>query len=100
MSSFEVNAHPFAYSRGDNRIKFEIPIPLNITYDGTTDPDDHLFVFTKAMGVCLILERQWCELFPITLRGAARMWYMALPPRSMTTLICSTCKKLQNNIPS
>ncbi|PWA40918.1 gag protein [Artemisia annua] len=85
MSSLEKNTHPFAYSQGNYCNRFEIPIPLNITYDGTTDPDDHLFAFTKAMGICYLTQSQWCKLFPITLRGTARMWFMALQSRSITT---------------
>ncbi|GJU35463.1 retrovirus-related pol polyprotein from transposon TNT 1-94 [Tanacetum coccineum] len=41
MSSFETNAHPFAWSLGGAPLEFTAT--QIITYDGTTDPDDHLF---------------------------------------------------------
>ncbi|GKB88410.1 gag protein [Tanacetum coccineum] len=85
MSYFEKNTYPFTW-RVTPDIPLNFKIPNNIkSYDGTTDPDDHLFVFTKTLGIYYQLsEFKRCELFPLTLRGTARMWFMALPPESIS----------------
>ena len=61
-----------------------IRVPTNLrTYDGTTDPDDHLTVFMGTMDVHKLPEPAWCRFFHITLCGAARFWYDNLAPGSI-----------------
>ncbi|KAK1431626.1 hypothetical protein QVD17_08115 [Tagetes erecta] len=48
-------------------------------YDGSTDPDDHVNVFTCAGGIEQWEEHVWCHMFIQTLVGAARLWYDSLP---------------------
>ncbi|MFS8025304.1 putative retrotransposon gag domain-containing protein [Helianthus anomalus] len=47
-------------------------------YDGTTDPDDHMFDFDGAARVEQWSMPAWCFMFAQTLTGAARVWFDAL----------------------
>ena len=68
---------------------YEKPLPTKFKpptldqYEGKTDPKDHISYY---LSVCMIFD--WddatlCKLFPMSLKGAARSWYNALPPRSI-----------------
>ncbi|XP_021985756.1 uncharacterized protein LOC110881939 [Helianthus annuus] len=47
-------------------------------YDGTTDPDDHMFEFDGAARVKQWLMSAWCFMFAYTLTGATLVWFDAL----------------------
>ncbi|GJR36998.1 hypothetical protein Tco_1212682 [Tanacetum coccineum] len=58
-----------------------LKVPTNLkTYDGLSNPDDHLTIFMGTMDVHKLPEPAWCRFFQITLSGAARCWYDNLPP--------------------
>src|ERR1044072_7628163 len=66
-----------------------IPIPDNHntlkmdTYDGTTDPVDHLASFNTKMLVYRVNDQLKCKLFSPTLKKAANAWFGSLPPRTI-----------------
>nr|GEW41139.1 reverse transcriptase domain-containing protein [Tanacetum cinerariifolium] len=61
-----------------------IKVPTNLrTYDGTTDPGDHLTVIMGPIDGHKLLEPTWCIFFHITLYGAARFLYNNLTPESI-----------------
>ncbi|GKD28406.1 gag protein [Tanacetum coccineum] len=61
-----------------------LKVPTNlVTYDGTSDPDDHLTIFMGTMDVHKLPEPAWCLFFHITLCGAARFWHDNLPSESI-----------------
>ena len=49
------------------------------TYDGISDPDDHLNRFIAGATVSNWTEPTWCYMFQMTLVGAARAWFDRLP---------------------
>ncbi|PWA45688.1 gag protein [Artemisia annua] len=53
------------------------------SYDGLSDPDDHLTMFIGTMDVHKLSEPAWCIIFNITLSGAARFWYDNRAPKSI-----------------
>ncbi|GKF39817.1 hypothetical protein Tco_0119878, partial [Tanacetum coccineum] len=62
-------------------IRDGLKVPTNLkTYDGMSDPDDHLTIFMGTMDVHKLPESVWCRFFHITLSGAARFWYDNLLP--------------------
>ncbi|PWA97154.1 polynucleotidyl transferase, ribonuclease H-like superfamily protein [Artemisia annua] len=63
---------------------FKIPKDLK-TYDGTTDPDDHLHLFECIMRIHSLPEPAWCKLFRFTLIGDAARWFETLPHDSIST---------------
>lgn len=75
---------PFTY-----RIRtFEFPkrtkMPSNVkTYDGTSDPEDHLKSFCTAAKVERSAMPTWCHMFNSTLMGHARVWFDELPAESI-----------------
>ncbi|KAK3024720.1 hypothetical protein RJ639_044157 [Escallonia herrerae] len=66
------------------------PTPTNFkmppceSYDGTGDPMEHLARFTSGMNLHLVPDQIMCWAFPVTLKGAAHVWFQHLPPRSIS----------------
>ena len=62
--------------------RFRLP-PLP-TYDGATDPIQHINSFNAVMKVARgDTDEVKCQVFPLTLVGAASTWLSRLPPRSI-----------------
>ncbi|GJS81586.1 reverse transcriptase domain-containing protein [Tanacetum coccineum] len=75
-------ASPFSKRIQDYDMPDGIKVLTNLrTYDGTTDPYDHLTVFMWTMDVHKLPEPALCRFFHITLCGATRFWYDNLAPR-------------------
>ena len=55
------------------------------SYDGVKDPLDHLETFKTLMHLQGVPDEIMCKVFPITLRGAARIWFSRLTPNSINT---------------
>ncbi|XP_021981508.1 uncharacterized protein LOC110877628 [Helianthus annuus] len=61
------------------KLPLKLKIPTTVKkYDGTTDPDDHMFDFDAAARVEQWPMPAWCFMFAQTLTGAARVWFDAL----------------------
>ncbi|PWA80402.1 gag protein [Artemisia annua] len=74
-------ASPFTARIRDYDMPDGLKVPTNLkTYDGMSDPDDHLTIFMGTMDVHKLPEPAWCRFFHITLCGAARFWYDNLSP--------------------
>ncbi|XP_024024428.1 uncharacterized protein LOC112092448 [Morus notabilis] len=58
------------------------PIPL---YDGRSDPDDHLEVYTGHMVLYGYPEEVMCRTFRNHLSDSARRWFRSLKPNSITS---------------
>ena len=56
----------------------EKPPPLG-TYDGTTDPDEHIENIDALLDYRGVRGAIKCRLFPTTLRKGAMAWYKSLP---------------------
>lgn len=68
-----------------------MPVPSNFThlkletYDGSTDPTQHMMRFTLQMYVYNASDNICCRIFPSSLIGKALAWYAHLPPRSISS---------------
>ncbi|GKD48238.1 reverse transcriptase domain-containing protein [Tanacetum coccineum] len=72
---------PFTKRIRDYDMTDGLKVPTKLkTYDGLSNPDDHLTIFMGTMDVHKLPEPAWCRFFQITLSGAARFWYDNLPP--------------------
>lgn len=77
-------ASPFTKRIRDYEMPDGLKVPSNLkSYDGLSDPDDHLTMFMGTMDVHKLPEPAWCRIFNITLCGAARFWYDNLSPESI-----------------
>ena len=52
-------------------------------YNGTKDPLDHIGAFKTILNLQQIQNEVICRSFPITLRGAVRVWFSKLPVASI-----------------
>ncbi|XP_014506606.1 uncharacterized protein LOC106766390 [Vigna radiata var. radiata] len=57
----------------------EKPTPNLEKYDGSTDPDNHLRIFTNAMAFYTNNDSVICRAFSLSLRGETLEWYSKLP---------------------
>ena len=55
------------------------------SYDGVKDPLDHLETFKTLMHLQGVADKIMCKAFPITLKGAARIWFSRLMPNFVST---------------
>ncbi|KAM0025424.1 putative retrotransposon gag domain-containing protein [Helianthus debilis subsp. tardiflorus] len=55
-------------------------LPTVGKFNGLTDPDDHVRVFTSVGCMGGWTMPMWCHLFIQTFTGAARAWFDSLPP--------------------
>ena len=55
------------------------------SYDGVKDPLDHLETFKTLMHLQGVADKIMCRAFPMTLNGAARIWFSQLTPNSVST---------------
>ncbi|KAJ0984602.1 hypothetical protein J5N97_002958 [Dioscorea zingiberensis] len=63
----------------------EFRMPSIETYNGTSDPVDHLESFKAMMLLYGSPDGIMCRAFPTTLRGVAQMWFTSLPPESISS---------------
>ncbi|XP_021867026.2 uncharacterized protein [Spinacia oleracea] len=64
----------------------EIPkvrLPAHLTYNGTTDPRDHVISYEQQMFLIPQSKACWCKYFPTTLTGVAGEWFRSLPKGSV-----------------
>ncbi|XP_020205257.1 uncharacterized protein LOC109790504 [Cajanus cajan] len=58
--------------------------PLHLDcYDGTTDPDKHIDLYTTQVNLYTNSDTILCRVFPTSLKGAALHWYTQLPAGSI-----------------
>ncbi|MCI19071.1 hypothetical protein A2U01_0040226, partial [Trifolium medium] len=68
----------------------DVPSPVGMekpstmdTYDGSTDPDDHIENIEAILDYRGVQGSIKCKLFPITLRKGAMAWYKSFSPGSI-----------------
>ncbi|CAL1405791.1 unnamed protein product [Linum trigynum] len=67
------------------RSLFRTQVPPNFsslglpTYDGSSDPADHLSAFMLKMQLINATDADLCKAFPVTFSGHCRTWYTSLP---------------------
>jgi len=82
-SNLDERCHPFM----DGIINIELPAKwrgLTIDrYDGSTDPDEHIDVYTTDIGLFTTSEAIMCRVFSNSLKGMTLSWFTKLPPYSI-----------------
>nr|GEY78202.1 reverse transcriptase domain-containing protein [Tanacetum cinerariifolium] len=78
----EVNPFTPRFCNFESSRKMRMPNNIK-TYDGTSDPEDHVKIFQAAAQVERWAMPTWCHMFNSTLIGAARVWFDELPPESI-----------------
>ena len=58
-------------------------LPQLESYDGSKDPLDHIESFKTLILLQMTLDEVMCRAFPTTLKGAARVWFNKIPPRTI-----------------
>ncbi|CAL5420073.1 unnamed protein product [Camellia sinensis] len=76
---------PFVASIRDKPLPAKFKMPTIDSFDGTTDPVDHLETYRTFMVLHAFPDEIMCRAFPVTLKGSARLWFSQLPADSVST---------------
>lgn len=79
----QVNDSPFIEEVMRFRHPQAFKIPGFETFDGSTNPVDHLGMYMSLMHLQAMPDEIMCQAFPITLKGGARAWFNELPQNSI-----------------
>ena len=80
--------HPFVDEITETPLPHKWKAPT-VTYDGTTDTDEFVSIYTNQVSLYSIDDAVLCKSFSVALRGSALEWFMSRPPYtidSFTTL--------------
>ncbi|KAJ9702972.1 hypothetical protein PVL29_004643 [Vitis rotundifolia] len=58
-------------------------VPKFSTYDGSSDPFDHIMHYRQLMTLDIGNDALLCKVFPVSLQGQALSWFHRLPPNSV-----------------
>ena len=58
-------------------------VPKFSTYDGSSDPFDHIMHYRQLMTLDIGNDMLLCKVFPTSLQGQALSWFHRLPPNSV-----------------
>ncbi|RVW16584.1 hypothetical protein CK203_069351 [Vitis vinifera] len=58
-------------------------VPKFSTYDGSSDPFDHIMHYRQLMTLDIGNDALLCKVFPASLQGQALSWFHRLPPNSV-----------------
>ncbi|RVW28613.1 hypothetical protein CK203_100880 [Vitis vinifera] len=58
-------------------------VPKFSTYDGTSDPFDHIMHYRQLMTLDIGNDALLCKVFPTNLQGQALSWFHRLPTNSV-----------------
>ncbi|XP_015940584.1 uncharacterized protein LOC107466120 [Arachis duranensis] len=78
-----MGATPFYHSILEVRLPKHFDKLMDMRYDGTQDPQEHLTAFEARMNLEGVGDEVRCRAFPVTLAGPAIRWFNSLPQRSV-----------------
>ena len=62
-------------------------VPKFMTYDGTSDPFNHIMHYRQLMTLDIRNDALLCKVFPTSLHGQALSWFHRLPKNSMNNFL-------------
>ena len=60
-------------------------MPTMTTYEGKTDPQDHLNAFNDQMDLFEVSSQAWCRCFAVTLTTTAKKWFRQIEPETVAS---------------
>nr|GME05145.1 uncharacterized protein LOC109158413 [Ipomoea batatas] len=82
---FQLSIEPFSAKVQNYKVLKDFKFPSMPTYDGSSDPSDHLMGFQAKMLIVGAKDPMYCRVFVSTLEGIARDWFISLPRGSVST---------------
>ncbi|KAK2355274.1 hypothetical protein QL285_092698 [Trifolium repens] len=79
------DSQPLAQALWDARVPENFKTPHLPTFDGKTDPTEHLMAVGTQIAIIGAAEHLKCKLLSGTLKEASLRWYMNLPKNSIET---------------
>ncbi|XP_025670559.1 uncharacterized protein [Arachis hypogaea] len=78
-----MGATPFHHSILEVRLPKHFDKPMDMRYDGTQNPQEHLTTFEARMNLEGVGDEVKCHAFPVTLAEPAIRWFNSLPQGSV-----------------
>ena len=60
-------------------------MPIITTYEGKTDPQDHLDAFNDQMDLLQVSSWARCRFFTVTLMATAKKWFRQIEPETVAS---------------
>ena len=70
---------PFTIEVLNHSLPPKFCLPQLESYDGSKDPLDHIESFKTLMLLQMTPDKVLCKAFPMTLKGAAKVWFSKIP---------------------
>ncbi|XP_075650053.1 uncharacterized protein LOC142620582 [Castanea sativa] len=74
---------PFTASINSHPLPPKFKMPSLDSYDGTSNPCDHIATFKTTMHLQGVLDEIMCRAFPTTFKGPTRVWFSKIPPNTV-----------------
>ena len=80
-----IGGSPFVAEILAEVLRFRAKLPHLETYDGSTNPDEHVYYFMNTMQLHNFNDAILYKTFSITLKGVSRTWFNQLPSATITS---------------
>ena len=87
---------PLSHEMWDDQVPENFKAPSLVSYDGKTDPQEHIIVVNNQMAIVAPSDSLKCKLIAGTFKDVALRWYMSLPRLSITSYRDLTKKLIQH----
>ncbi|KAK3034132.1 hypothetical protein RJ639_033475 [Escallonia herrerae] len=81
------SGYPLSEAIEKAKLPSNFRMPQCDLYDGTGDPEEHVYQFETNMILIQVSDAVMCRAFPTTLRKAAHAWFKSLQPRSIYSFV-------------
>ena len=81
----ELEPQPLSHEIWDDQVPKNFKPPSLVSYDGKTDPQEHVIAVNNQMAIVTPSDSLKCKLIAGTFKDVALRWYMSLPRFSITS---------------
>ena len=81
----ELEPQPLSHEIWEDQVPENFKPPSLTSYDGKTDPQEHIIAVSNQMAIVAPSDSLKCKLMAGTFKDVALRWYMSLPRLSITS---------------
>ena len=92
----ELEPQPLSHEIWEDQVPENFKPPSLTSYDGKTDPQEHIIAINNQMAIVAPSDSLKCKLIAGTFKDVALRWFMSLPQLSITSYQDLTKKLIQH----